>query len=83
MYSDGHLTQEEFDERTDKANVAKTMDDLRPLVADLPSMVTISRAVEVVKPRTPVLDRIVTLPVMWTSIGIVAFFTLLVLLGVL
>ena len=84
MYSDGHLTQEEFSERTDKANVARTMDDLRPLVADLPSMVTVSsRAVEVVKQRTPLMERVVTPAGALVTMGLIALWVLLILLGVL
>jgi hypothetical protein len=83
MYSDGHLTQEEFSERSDKANEAKTMDDLRPLVADLPSMVTVSsRDVEVVKQRTPLLNRVVTPAMGIWALGSIALLLLLLVLGV-
>jgi hypothetical protein len=86
MYSDGHLTQEEFSERSDKANEAKTMDDLRPLVADLPSMVTTivpgAKTVPAVR-RTPLMERVVTPAMGIWALGSVALLLLLLVLGVL
>ena len=40
MFADGHLNEAEFGERADKANAAKTMSELYPLVADLPPIPT-------------------------------------------
>lgn len=84
MFSDGHLTQEEFDTRMNLATGARHESELRTLVQDLPDMrLSEKPAAGHVMPRKPFLERAVTLPPLFALMSIFALLTLLVVLGVL
>lgn len=84
MFANGNLNEAEFGERSDKANAAKTLSELRPLVADLPPMpskdVAVPKAAVQRKPLKTWLAQTPT-PVFFLTMGgfIAVIFLLLVL----
>lgn len=84
MFADGHLSEDEFGERSDKANAAKTLSDLYPLVADLPDMPVPVKDLKIagspLEPRRTLKD-VMAMPAsptfVLTALGILAVFILM------